>query len=74
MLYEDMKIFIHMTSGGVYIYIYTLYLHARQVRVTTGDSGLSCCPCVTYLEPLYVDFMFHIYTFFIHSFMFHICM
>ena len=36
----------------------TLYLHACQVRVTVGDSGL-CCPCVTYfkcwLTPLWVD-------------------
>ena len=36
----------------------TLYLHACQVRVTVGDSGL-CCTCVTYFErlltPLSVD-------------------
>ena len=25
----------------------TLYLHACQVTVTVGDSGLSCCTCVT---------------------------
>ena len=25
----------------------TLYLHACQVRVTVGDSGLCCCACVT---------------------------
>ena len=37
----------------------TLYLHACQVRVTTGDSGLCCCTCVMYFEcwltPLWVD-------------------
>ena len=27
-----------------------LYLHAYQVRVTTGDSGLCRCTCVTYFE------------------------
>ena len=27
----------------------TLYLHACQVRVTVGDSGL-CCTCLTYFE------------------------
>ena len=27
----------------------TLYLHACQVRVAVGDSGL-CCTCVTYFE------------------------
>ena len=27
-----------------------LYLHAYQVRVTTGDSGLCHCTCVTYFE------------------------
>ena len=37
----------------------TLYLHACQMRVTLGDSGLCCCTCVTYfkcqLTPLCVD-------------------
>ena len=37
----------------------TLYLHARQVRVTAGDSRLCCCTCVAYfkcwLTPLWVD-------------------
>ena len=28
----------------------TLYLHACQVRVTVGDSGLCCCDCVTTFE------------------------
>ena len=28
----------------------TLYLHACQVRVTVGDTGLCCCTCVTYFE------------------------
>ena len=28
----------------------TLYLHACQVRVTVGDSGLCSCTCVTYFE------------------------
>ena len=27
-----------------------LYLHACQVRVTVGDSGLCCCTCVAYFE------------------------
>ena len=26
------------------------YLHACQVRVTVGDSGLCCCTCVAYFE------------------------
>ena len=38
----------------------TLYLHAFQVRVTVGDSGLCCCASVTsvkrQLTPLCVDF------------------
>ena len=28
----------------------TLYLHACQVRVTIGDSGLCCCTCVLYFK------------------------
>ena len=28
----------------------TLYLHACQVRVTVGDSGLCCCTCVMSIE------------------------
>ena len=27
-----------------------LYLHACQLRVTVGNSGLCCCTCVTYVE------------------------
>ena len=27
-----------------------LVLHACQVRVTVGDSGLCCCTCVRYFE------------------------
>ena len=26
------------------------YLHACQVRVTVGDTGICCCACVTYFE------------------------
>ena len=37
----------------------TLYLHACQMRVTIGDSGLCCCICVMcferWLTPLCVD-------------------
>ena len=37
----------------------TLYLHAWQMRITVGDSGLCCSTCVTYFErwltPLCVD-------------------
>ena len=37
----------------------TLYLHACQMRVTIGDSGLCCCTCIMYFEcwltPLCVD-------------------
>ena len=37
----------------------TLYLHASQVRVTAGDSGLRCGACVTsferWLTPLCVE-------------------
>ena len=29
--------------------LWTFHLHACQVRVTVGNSGL-CCPCVTYFE------------------------
>ena len=40
----------------------TLRLHACQVRVTVGDSGLCCCTCVTYFErwltPLWVVYYF----------------
>ena len=58
---------VFTSSGEVYvpsIYILwwslcTLYLHACQVRVTIGDSGLCCCGCVMYFErqwtPLRVD-------------------
>ena len=28
----------------------TLYLHACQVKVTVGDSGLCCCACVMSFE------------------------
>ena len=28
----------------------TSHLHACQVRVTVGDSGLCCCTCVAYFE------------------------
>ena len=35
------------SRGGVYV---PCILHACQVRVTVGDSGLCCCTCVTYLE------------------------
>ena len=28
----------------------TLYLHAGQVRVTIGDSGLCCCICIMYIS------------------------
>ena len=28
----------------------TLHLHACQVRVTVGDSGLCCCTCATCFE------------------------
>ena len=27
-----------------------MYLHACQVRVTVGNSGLCCCTCVAYFE------------------------
>ena len=33
------------TSGGVYV---PLYLHACQVKVTVGDSGLCCCTCYVF--------------------------
>ena len=40
------------TQGRMYLWwsLRTLYLHACQVRVTVGDSGLCCCTCVTYFE------------------------
>ena len=31
----------------------TSYLHACQMRVTVGDSGLCCCACVAYFEHLF---------------------
>ena len=34
--------------GGVYASC--ISLHACQVRVTVGDSGLCCCACVMYFE------------------------
>ena len=34
------------TCGGVYVPC----VHACQVRVTVGDSGLCCCTCVTYFK------------------------
>ena len=37
------NLFSRMYSGGVSV---TLYLHACQVRVTVGDSGLCCCTFV----------------------------
>ena len=33
----------------------TLCLHACQVRVTVGDSGLCCCICVTYFERYWIN-------------------
>ena len=51
----------------------TLYLHACQVRVTVGDSGLCCCNCVTsfgrWLIPPFFLFLFF---FFFFSFFFHL--
>jgi len=42
-------VFTHM-PGEKRVYpwwsLCTLYLHACQVRVTKGDSGLCCCTCV----------------------------
>ena len=32
------------------VYTCTLYLHACQVRVTVGNSGLCCCTCATFFE------------------------
>ena len=54
---------IHRRAGCKHNHLWwslcTLYLHACQVRVTVGDSGL-CCTCVTYFErrltPLSVDY------------------
>ena len=42
----------HMWCMRMYLWwsLCTLYLHACQVRVTVGDSGLCCCTCVTYFE------------------------
>ena len=39
----DINFFGGCTSGGVYV-------HACQVRVTVGESGVHCCTCVTYSE------------------------
>ena len=55
--------YINFTRGNMRMYLWwslcTLCLHACQVRVTVGDSGLCCCICVTYFErkltPLLVD-------------------
>ena len=59
--YRTMVLFITKLSNGSLLLwsLFTLYLHACQVRVTVGDSGLCCCTCVTYIErestPLCVD-------------------
>ena len=41
-------------KGDLMLYLWwslcTLYLQAGQVRVTVGDSGLCCCPCMTFFE------------------------
>ena len=34
----------------LWLILHTLYLHACQVRVTVGNSGLCCCTCVMYFE------------------------
>ena len=39
-----------LIRGWPLVEFITLYLHACQVRVTVGDSGLCCCTCVTYFE------------------------
>ena len=40
-------------------FMYLVYLHACQVRLTMGNVGLCYCTCVTYFErkltPLCVD-------------------
>ena len=43
---------IHRPWCRMYLWwsLCTLYLHACQVRVTLGDSGLCCCTCVTYFR------------------------
>ena len=58
-LCTENKAQVHVTKKNhfdiIYVYLQrmylwwslcTLYLHACQVRVTTGDSGLCCCDCV----------------------------
>ena len=65
MLFIDNKISVfcipevHHRGSSRRCSLCTLYLHACQVRVTVGDSGLCCCTCVTYFErqlpPLRVD-------------------
>ena len=41
-------LFLACTSGGVYVPC--IYLHACQVKVTVGDSGICFCACVRSLE------------------------
>ena len=49
----------NMWHGYLWLSLCALYLHACQVRVTAGNSGLCCCTCVMYFEcqltPLCVD-------------------
>ena len=43
---------VHDVYQKVYLWwsLCTLYLHACQVQVTLGDSGLCCCNCMTSFE------------------------
>ena len=58
--WQACKYEVHKLLKRMYLWwsLCTLHLHACQVRVTVGDSGL-CCTCVTYFEhqltPLCVD-------------------
>ena len=56
-----------VTGGHPFLRMYlwwslcTLYLHACQLRVAVGDSGLCCCACIAcfkqWLAPLCEDYL-----------------
>ena len=54
MYFEDVPLVEFMYFEDVplveFMYMTTSYLHARQMRVTVGDSGLFRCICVTHIE------------------------
>ena len=52
-IHRDIKGFLRLLEDAglvEFLYLIKLYLHACQVKVTAGDSGVCCCVCMTSFE------------------------